>query len=228
MDLPYHLKTLPPQSLDVIRYLAALTGGTASKEDIQDAADLSDRGFGKVIRRLVTKGYTAMDGVQVYRLTDRGYDAAEELAAYDAMNPLDAVTVKADEPRESARRLVMVVPESLSVQAPNRILLGFLAGDVPSDDLKLITRVSVINGELQSPQEAYFALSPQAAHEEYWVIAGAYTEARLRVEVIQAGSGMDSVVFSGGMYVDVPITREDSANGRYRAYGMDISLFDLE
>ena len=50
---------------------------------------LSERGFGKHIRRLVTAGYVVMDGNQIYRLTTKGGEVADELAEYDANAPAD-------------------------------------------------------------------------------------------------------------------------------------------
>src|SRR5690606_22826113 len=82
MDLPSHLRALPPSDVDVIRYLNKLDMKMAGVEDICEEVGLSERGFGKAIRSLVTKGYVVMDGDQIYRLTDQGSDVAEEIDLY--------------------------------------------------------------------------------------------------------------------------------------------------
>ncbi len=83
MELPYHLKALPPEALDVLRYFSKISGIAAHADDITAGADLSDRGFGKAIRRLVTKGYLTMGGEQYYRLSDSGRRAVDDLINYD-------------------------------------------------------------------------------------------------------------------------------------------------
>lgn len=89
MDMSHQLRTLPPEALDILRFYRGLNTRSAHADDIIDGADLSDRGFGKAIRRLVTKNYLVMDGDQVYRLSDMGQRAVEALGTVD-LNPLDA------------------------------------------------------------------------------------------------------------------------------------------
>jgi Mn-dependent DtxR family transcriptional regulator len=83
------LQTLEPLTgaLDIIRYFGTLEEMTAETSEIQRSLGLSDRSFDKAIRRLVTKGYVQMDGSRVYRLTEQGQRAVEELAAYDQSAP---------------------------------------------------------------------------------------------------------------------------------------------
>lgn len=85
-ELPFHLKTIEPLpgALDILRYLGTLDSFTADADDICDSLDLSDRRFSKAIRRLVTKEYVVMDGDMVYRLTEQGQGAVEEIADFDA------------------------------------------------------------------------------------------------------------------------------------------------
>jgi hypothetical protein len=85
MELPFHLKTIEPLpgALDIIRYFGSIDSDTADVEEICDMLELSDRRFHKAIRRLVTKGYVMMDGDMIYRLTEQGLRAWDELSAYD-------------------------------------------------------------------------------------------------------------------------------------------------
>src|SRR5690242_4154340 len=110
MDLPFHLKALPPEALDVLRYFGKLNDPVAHAMKITDEVGLSDRTFGKVIRRLVTKGYLQMDGDQAYRLSESGMDAVDELAEYDADFPADNAVRKTPVEVKVSRKMVVVVP----------------------------------------------------------------------------------------------------------------------
>ena len=224
MDLPYHLKTLPPDALDVIRYFGAIDHATASVDDICDNVGLTERGFGKVIRRLVTKGYVVMDGNQIYRLTEQGKDAVEELTAYDEASPAKP---KADE--DSAehiqRHMVLVVPRRFVAEERIMVFLGFNADSVADQSAELVTRLSVVHGEPAAPQEASFQLDSQARHEAFWVTPGRYTRTRIRVQVYQLGPNPDDISVSGGMYVDVAVTADaDESDLQLVAYGADITV----
>src|SRR5690606_35180973 len=114
MDLPYHLKTLEPLTgaLDILRYLASLDEPSADADEICDALDLSERTFGKAIRRLVTKKYVQIDGSLFYRLTRQGEEAANDLAQYETDNP-GATEAKRSTSSLVRRRLVVVLPSPL-------------------------------------------------------------------------------------------------------------------
>ncbi|HEX3052842.1 MAG TPA: hypothetical protein VHP83_19440 [Aggregatilineaceae bacterium] len=82
MSLPLELQKLPPQALDVIRYLDGKEDG-ASVDAIMAGTGLSERSVGKAIRRLVTRYYASMPGEGVYLLTRLGRQAADDLRQYD-------------------------------------------------------------------------------------------------------------------------------------------------
>ena len=84
-ELPFHLKTLEPLkgALDILRFFGVIDSPTADADSIKDALGLSDRAMPKAIRRLVTKQYIVMEGDMVYRLTEKGHQAVEELNEYD-------------------------------------------------------------------------------------------------------------------------------------------------
>ena len=77
MALPFELTTLPSHALDILRYLADQDSYAAYDADIMTALDLSGRGFGKALRRLVTKEYVELqaDGGGFQAL--RGFVAAK-------------------------------------------------------------------------------------------------------------------------------------------------------
>ena len=84
-ELPFHLKTLEPLkgALDILRFFGVIDSATADADAIKDALGLSDRALPKAIRRLVTKQYIVMEGDMMYRLTEKGQQAVEELSEYD-------------------------------------------------------------------------------------------------------------------------------------------------
>lgn len=224
MELPYHLKTLPEDALDVIRFLGTLEGATANVDNICDSVGLSDRGFGKVIRRLVTKGYVVMDGSQIYRLSEQGQEAAEELAAYDATAPADEDD-EADETERIARRLVLVIPRTIVAEEPTRVFIGFDGQTDFPEMLDVVTRLSVIHGEPKTPQDQTFQLSDKPAHQALWITMGRYRHARIRLQVFQLGPNPDDIAVCGGLYVDVDVAASaDDAEAGLVAYGTDIML----
>lgn len=224
MDLPVHLKRLPPGSLEMIQYLGQAENAMASRDDICAALDLSDRSFGKIIRRLVNKYYIAMDGDQIYRLTDQGGEVAEELADYD-FEAGDSEDDE-DESTQFTRRMRLVLPEPLQAGVPAHVMLGFDAPSPDSHSAEVAARLSILNGEPNAPQEALFDLDDQPAHQDFLVTAGPYSQARLRVEVYQLGPNEGDISEAGGMYVDVAVSAESA--GDPNAYGIDIdfSAFD--
>ncbi len=226
MDLPHHLRTLPPEALDALRFFAACEGGVATVDDICLALDLSDRGFGKLIRRLVTKGYVSMDSSQVYRLTMSGQEAAEELAAYDAVTPQAERADRAATAGDDIvfRRLVLAAPRALAAGQPAQVYLGFnrdLSFLTPVD---LMARLSVVNGAPERPQEAQFHLADAPDHRAFVITPSAAPRLRLRVEVFQMGPDLDDFAACGGMYVDLDVRASAAADPTLVAYGVNLSI----
>ncbi len=83
MALPFELTTFPSGALDIIRYLAKQDSYAAFDTEIIAALGLSDRAFGKALRRLVTREYVEMQYDGSYALTETGIEAAEAIAAHD-------------------------------------------------------------------------------------------------------------------------------------------------
>jgi predicted transcriptional regulator len=223
MDLPYSLQTLPPEAVDILRYYAGINGESAHADSIVDGAGLSERGFGKGIRRLVTKNYVAMSSDQVYRLTDAGKRVIEELRSYDSNAP---ATQKRREPHFLRRHVVLVTPRKLTADMPVEVVLGF--EDADDDEalnapVNMLVRLSLINGEPRRPKEASFMLGNRKLQQEFEINAGHFTTARVRVEVCQFHDDGDDFDFCGGLYVDLPVSLDADSSVKV-AHGIDVIL----
>jgi predicted transcriptional regulator len=220
-DMPYSLQTLPDEAIDILRYYATLDGDSAHADAIVEGAGLSDRGFGKGIRRLVTKNYLVMSSDQVYRLTDPGRRVIEELQS--SGGDLKRPTTQS-EPRFLRRRLVIIAPRTLPADQEVEIALGFEEADedeylnVPAN---MLVRLTVVNGEPSRPLEAPFTLGNRAQQQSFQVTAGHYSAARIRVEICQYRDDGAEVDFCGGLYVDLPVTMGEGSH-EPAAYGGDV------
>ena len=226
MDLPFHLKALPPEALDVLRYFGTLNDPVAHATLITDEVGLSDRTFGKVIRRLVTRGYLQMDGDQAYRLSESGQDAVDDLAAYDEEFPADKKVVKTAVEEKVSRKMVLVVPKTLKSGVATTFHIGFHpAGSAQylDDEAEVVLRVSLVNAEPVRPQEASFEVENEAVHKSFTITAGTLDKARIKVQAFQLGPNPDDIAVAGGMYVDVDVAG-DVSGAPLAAYTADISI----
>ncbi|MBI5666751.1 MAG: hypothetical protein HZC41_01980 [Chloroflexi bacterium] len=228
MELPFHLRALPPEALDVLRFFSRLEEPIAHATYIMDELGLSERAFGKVVRRLVTKGYLQMGGDQIYRLTDFGYSSVEELAAYDEETPPEPLDDS--QPmialRQIFRRLVLVTPRPLVTAMPTPVQVGFnRAAEAFPQPVEMVVRLSLVHGDSTRPQECSFNLTDEPAFHTFQVTPGRYTQMRLRLQVYQLGDNPDDIAVAGGMYVDVPVVAS-APPGRtdLAAYGADIRV----
>jgi predicted transcriptional regulator len=220
MDLPSHLRALPPSAVDVIRYLNKLDMKMAGVEDICEEVGLSERGFGKAIRSLVTKGYVVMDGDQIYRLTDQGSDVAEEIDLYFGD---EAILEGTTENETFTRRLVLVMPGVLVANQAARVIVGFHPLAEQKTTAEVVVRVSVINGEPENPQEAIFDLTGAASWQDFLITPGAYSRVRVKAEAYQLGANPGDAAAAGGLYVDADVIARGEA-GALAAYGADITI----
>ena len=226
MELPFHLKALPPEALDVLRYFGTRDEPIAHADEITDGVGLSDRTFGKVIRRLVTKGYLQMDGDQAYRLTDQGQEGVDSLQEFDAEMPGGRAEAKVRVEQTVERRLVLVTPQPLTAGSPADIHIGFHPASGTNslrEPAEMVLRVSVLNGELARPQEAVFDLSNRAGFRSFKVTPGAFNRMRIRVQAFQLGPNPDDITVTGGMYVDADVVAAGGGT-HAAAYGTDVTL----
>jgi hypothetical protein len=228
MELPFHLKALPPEALDVIRFFGTLDTSIAYSEQIIEGVGLTDRTFGKIIRRLVTKGYLQMDGDQAYRLSDQGQTAVEELAEYDAAEPAAKPERSSAAVQKLARRLVLVTPGKLVADRPLNLYVGFHAADddqALDEPADVVARISLLNAEPTRPQEVSFQLGNKPEHRTFQVTPGRFKCLRIRVQVFQLGPNPDDITVAGGMYVELDVLpAPDPAASAFTAYGTEIVL----
>jgi hypothetical protein len=223
MDMPYNLQTLPSEAIDILRYYGQISTDSAHADAITEGASLSDRSFGKGIRRLVTKNYLVMSSDQVYRLSESGRRVVEELKAYESGAPRQSQNGDA---RFLRRRLVLVAPRTLPAGQPTEVVLGFdeaTAEEALNAPVNMLVRLSVVNGEPRRPEDAMVMLTNQHAQQAFEINAGHFTQARLRVEICQARDDGDDFDFCGGMYVDLPVSATPGQQP-LAAFGVDVIL----
>jgi predicted transcriptional regulator len=223
MEMPYSLQTLPPEAVDILRYYAQLNADSAHSDSIVEGAGLTDRGFGKGIRRLVTKNYVVMSSDQVYRLTDGGRRVVEELKSFEGDTPASSARSEA---RFLRRHLVLVAPTTLPAGESVEIALGFEEADDEeylNAPANMLIRLALVNGEPKHAREASFMLTNRQMQQSFEITAGRFTEARVRVEVCQYRDDGDDFDFCGGLYVDLPVSVENTPHV-LAAYGVDVIL----
>lgn len=230
MEMPLNLQTLPPEALDVLRFFGATGQTSAHADEITERADLSDRAFGKAIRRLVTKGYLIMDGDQIYRISDSGKRAVADMLEYDLVTPPEArasTAVASASARTALRQLVLVAPRVLKAGDTTAVQVGFEGAE--GDELlsgvaPVVVRLSVIHGEVVAPFEVTLQVGNAPIQQQFRVTAGAYTQARLRVQLYQSDESGYEIEPCGGLYADIHVS--DAADLTQTAYGASVMIRD--
>lgn len=228
MELPLSVRTLPPEAIDILRFYGSGGGSAVHADDIIAGAGLSDRGFGKAIRRLVTRGFLIMESEQVYRLSDPGRRAVAEMLEYDLLTPpgdREHGKPEVAEARFVRRHIVLAAPAPLPADQPVQVYVG--VDEASEDDvvmlpLHLTLRLSMVHGEPEEASVMSLSMENRRAQGMFEVQAGLFTQARLRLDIAQQeADGSESAC--GGMYVDLPVSGEA---GALAAYGLDILLKD--
>ncbi len=230
MDMPLNLQTLPPEALDVLRFFGATGHTSANADEITERADLSDRGFGKAIRRLVTKGYLIMDGDQVYRLSDSGRRAVADMLEYDLETPPEVreAAARGGVARSAVRRLVLAAPRALKAGEPTVVRVGFDGADddeLLSGPAPVVVRFSALHAEAASPAETTLQVENRPVQHSFTVTPGHFAHARLRVQLFQSDESGYEIEPCGGLYVDLPVGAADSSE--VSAYGVNVSIRDV-
>jgi DNA-binding MarR family transcriptional regulator len=231
MDMSGGLYTLPSEALAVLRFFAQSGSEIAHVEAITEGTGLSDRGFGKGLRRLVTRNYLTLSDEYNYRLTEQGRRAVRELLQSGDFGDADAGSPgDPDDARFVRRRLVLVTPSALAAEQPTRVVIGF---DDPDDEDRLsmpcgvLLRLNMVHGEPARSLEVPLNLDNSFAQYEFEITAGAFTQARLRAEVFQFKASDEDFEFCGGMYLDLPVHSQPTpAALAPRAHGVDVILRD--
>ncbi len=219
MSLPDDLQRLPPQALDLIRYLGA-QDDPVSVDEIMAATGLSERSFGKGIRRLVTRYYAEMPFDGFYSLTANGRQAAASLREADGddapvfaapQEPPPAPAVLEAEPEAAPpapdghrRQLAVLVPGELVVGAEAVLRAGFgrpVDGTVPlAVPGRVVLRVRVPGCELR-PAERPLEVPPAGPSPpvEFLLVPQGEGEVRIKIVVYQlVDSGAMQLI--GGIY----------------------------
>lgn len=229
MELPYHLKTLEPLTgaLDIMRYLRNEPDMLAAVDTLLDQLELSERAFGKAIRRLVTQGYVQMDAEAVYRLTDAGRRAADELLEYETVTGTRATGVHSLADVGITGRVVLAAPETLTNRQPAQLIVG-AALDTDSS-LKsaadVLVRLTALNAKPAHTQDAVLTLLNEPVRHAFTIVPQDFDTVRLRVQVYQLLPDDEDVVPCGGFHVDVPVNA-GRPDGRRVAFGSAIALKD--
>lgn len=232
MELSYKLQTLLPLkgALDILRMLGAAPPYMADSYDIMQQLDLSDRSFSKAIRRLATAGYVQMDGDQVYRLTEKGKEASEEIAEYDAVAPPQSAA--SEKPVDTVkRRVLLAIPPTLTAGKLTNVVVAFSPisnGQHMADSADMVVRLSVVNGEPSNSEDLIFSVTNGSVQETAQVVAGFFTQVRLKLQVFQLGPNPDDINIAGGMYVDINVVPEDGqSTPSMIAYGVDVDVLQF-
>ncbi len=222
MVLPLELQKLPPQALDVIRYLGTEEDGGADIDTILNGTGLSERAFGKAIRRLVTRYYVEMPDTGYYVLTERGFEAVDELRVYDGDEPAppaDAPVSPAETPAppeispepevRPIRRLSVFLPKELVSDSTTALRIGF---DAPAPDQarlaqpgRLILRLSAPGCDVE-PVERPLEVPVHAAAGpvQFRITPRQSGTVRVKVAAYQLVSQGD-LRMVGGMFFDRPV-----------------------
>jgi DNA-binding MarR family transcriptional regulator len=217
------LQKLPPQALDVIRYLDT-HDDQGTVDEIIEGTGLSERGLRKAIRRLVTRYYADMPDQDFYRLTEKGKEAAGELRVYDGENvpaaldapstaptaqAADEETPAADVPRH-ARRMSVLVPKELVIRSAVTLRAGFDAP--PADDPvplqetgRVILRLSAPGCDVDPVERPLdVAVGGPAGPVSFRVTPRVEGPARLKIEGYQLVSLKD-IRPIGGVFFDLNV-----------------------
>lgn len=207
-------------AFDIIRYLGEIDQ-PADADLICDDLDMTERRFGKAIKRLVTRSYVQMNSDYEYFLTQSGEDAAEELDDYYA----DGGGQSKVSDNKISRRLHVALPRQLSAGHTTPLYVGIEADisaslSTPAD---IVLRVSAINGLLNDDSDAMLKLNNQALVQNLELTPAMFSQVRLKVQVFQIAANGEDIEVSGGLYVDVDVTT-DAGESSLVAYTSELSF----
>ena len=207
-------------AFDIIRYLSE-DDTPAVAEDICDDLDMSDRRFGKAIKRLVTRSYVQMNSDYAYFLTQRGIDAAEELAAFDA----GGGAKRATNSNKVMRRLLIALPRQLTAGKTTDLFIGIESDtekslETPPD---IVLRVGAIHALLSGNNDEIMKLNNSAITQTLQLTPEMYTQVRVKVQIFQIAPNGEDITMCGGLYVDVNVGTDDTQDGLV-AYASELAF----
>jgi len=226
MTLPFELTTMPEQALDILRYMGANEVDNVHADALMMGIGMSERSFSKGIKRLVTKGYMAMDEARFYRLTQKGYQAIEDVSAYDKTAPPQS----SQQYQTLNYDLCAVVPNALNSGQSTRWHLGLEPDPMEMETLQeavqLLLRVTATNGQV-APAEVTLTISSGQATQfaELNLTPAGGNQVRVSVEVFQLME-LDEPLEAGGMYFDINVG-QGSQRPQMRALHSSISIAQI-
>jgi hypothetical protein len=234
MSLPLELQKLPPQALDVIRYLDGRDSG-ADVATILWGTGLSERALGKAIRRLVTRYYVQLLGQGVYALTQIGKQAAQEIRAYDTGTPGESPAAVSGTPAVAApaerhpRRLSVWVAHELVVGMKAMLLVGFNApvGDsiALQQPARLVLRLSAPGCDVEPVERPLdVAVERPAGPVQFRVVPRREGLVRIKIEADQLVT-LHELVPLGGIYFDLRVSLYPTPHSaKFHALGAPVGL----
>lgn len=226
--LPVDLQKLPPQALDVIRYLGRVEAG-AWVDDILKGTGLTERGFGKAIRRLVTRYYADMPEQGFYRLTTKGQQAAQDIRDFDGEDAPVAPGPAAAALLTHPRQLAVVCPKELVAQSETVIQVGCSGPPEAAPSLnqpgRLILRLSAPGCDVDPVERPLEVATSEAAGPALFRLHPRQTgTVRVKVEAFQLVA-QDEIVPVGGLFFDLSIAGFPTpTSGEQQALGAQIRL----
>jgi hypothetical protein len=229
MELPYNLQRLPPEALEVLRYLGK--HGPAAAVQIETGTGMANRLVGKAIRRLVNFDYIELSG-NTYQLTTDGTLATRQLNEYDAAQSKKDKGAASAAPQPVYRRLAVVMPRILAPNKASDLFIGVNPPDGGAARLPmpahLELRVSAVYGALSIANLSLSVPPDRAAAPGRLSLTPATPGRAVRVRV-DAFQAMDADHMEleplGGMYFDVKVAMDATGHeSAIRAVGMDIQL----
>lgn len=247
MTLSVELQKLPPQALDVIRFLKDYEHGV-EVDAILSGTGLSERAFGKAIRRLVTRYYVNMPSQNTYVLTSMGRDAAEEIQTFDGAAPATVTRPAAvsDEEAPAAaaaqvpqvsetpiichpRRLSVLVAQEFVMGMKSMLLVGF---DSPTPDVppmeapgQIVLRLSAPGCNIDPVERPIeVAVDRACGPVQFRVQPRLEGLLRIKIEAAQFINDFDTVPI-GGIFFDLDVVPfPTSRSAEFRALGAVVEL----
>ncbi len=208
-------------AFDIIRYLGKLDH-PADMDMICDDLDMSDRRFGKAIKRLATRSYVQMNIDREYSLTPSGEEAATELEDYYA----DGGGEQQVGDNKIIRRLHLALPRQLSAGQTTSMYVGIDEDQeeslsTPAD---IVLRISAINALLSGNDDAMLKLGNSSLAQTLELTPEMYTQIRIKIQVFQLAPNGEDITVCGGLYADIDVA-SNNAESSLVAYTSQL-LFD--
>ena len=118
------------------------------------------------------------------------------------------------------RKVLVALPRTLSPNTPTPLYLGVDTDTTGrmQHETDLVFRLSALNATLDIKGDQIVRVGGGAARHTVQLTAQEYDQVRVRVEVFQLSADGEDIQGCGGLYVDVDVQSDASANG-YVAYG---------